>query len=107
MSVEDVVQLAQAVQIDVDDCGIGAHSESDLGCINTNDAAANDCDLRRCHSGNAPEQNASSPLFMLKIAGANLDRHASSNLGHWREQGQGAVPIRDRLVGNAHHLLLK
>src|SRR5205085_12576058 len=75
--------------------------------IDADDATADDRDLRRCHSGNAAQQYAAADFLVLEVAGSDLDRHASSNLGHWREQWQRAISIRDRLVCYAHNLFLE
>src|SRR5262249_7800731 len=71
-----------------------------LGGVVTDDAAAEDDDVRGQDTGDAAEENAAALERPLEKLGAFLDAHAAGDFAHGREQGQGAVAIADGLVGD-------
>ena len=67
MSIEDIVQLAQTIQVDVNDGDIGSHAERDLRGVDADDTAADDHNLGGRNTGHSAQQDAPSSAFMLKI----------------------------------------
>ncbi len=100
-AVEDVVEFAQAVEIAVDDGDVRAHAEGDSGCIGADHATSEDGYVSGRDAGHAAEQNAASAVGAFQILRTDLHGHASGDLAHRREQGQGAVALHDGFVGDA------
>ena len=69
--------------------------------IGARHAAAQHHHLRGRHTGHTAEQHTGPALLLLQAMRADLHRHATGDLAHWREQGQRTRPVGDRLVGDA------
>jgi len=54
-SAEDVVELAEAVEVEVDERDLGTHAEGDFGGVGADDAATDDADIARRNAGDAAE----------------------------------------------------
>ncbi len=93
---EDVVELAQAVEVEVDERDLGAHAERDLGGVGADDAAADDADVAGRDAGDAAEQDAAAAVFLLEVAAPTWTerRPATSDMG----VSSGSVPARSRTV---------
>jgi hypothetical protein len=70
------------------------------------DAAAEDDDLRRRHTGDAAEQDTHAAMRLLEAIGAGLDRQAARDFRHRRQQGQTAARLGDRFIGDADRATL-
>src|SRR4051812_17780956 len=105
VAAENVVELAQAVQVHVNDSDVGAEAESHLGRIRADDAAADDHNVRGRDSGDAAEEDAASTFFFFQIAGPDLHGHAACDFRHGSQQRKGAVFVSDSFVGDAGDLL--
>src|SRR5271165_5221538 len=71
-AVEDVVKLAQAVQVQVNECDLGPHAQRDLGRVDADDASADDADICGRYAGDAPQQQPAAAKAALQIGGAHL-----------------------------------
>ncbi len=98
---EDVVELAQAVEIAIDDADVGAHAERDFGGVGADYASAEDDDVGGGDAGDAAEEQAAAAVRPFEILGADLDGHAPGDFAHGREQGERAVVFDDGFVGDA------
>ena len=99
VAAEDVVHVAQLGRIDVEDRDVRADADRDLAGARARDAGAEDDDLARPHAGRAGEQHAAAAVLRLQAPGADLDREATRDLAHRRQQRQRAVVELERLVG--------
>jgi len=104
---EDVVELAEAVQVHVEQGDLRAHAEGDLRGVGADDAAADDADVAGSDAGDAAEEDAAPAMLLLKIGGADLDAHASGDLAHRDEEGQGSEAVANGLVGDACDLFVE
>ena len=101
---EDVFELAQTVQVHVDERDLGAEAERDPGCIGAHYSSAEDGDMRRRHAGHAAQQNAAAAAFFFEIARAHLHTHAACNFAHGRQQRQRSLAVANRFIGDADDL---
>ena len=60
-SAEDVVELAEAVEVEVDQGDLGAHAEGDLCGVGADDAAADDADVAGGTPGTPPSRTPRPP----------------------------------------------
>ena len=97
----DVVEVAQAVHVDVEDGDVGVEAGGDLGRVRADDAAAEDRDVRRRHARHAAQQDAAAHLRPLQKLGALLNAHPAGHFAHRREQRQAALVVGQRFVGDA------
>ena len=104
---EDVVELAQAVEVEVDEGDLGAHAEGDLGGVGADDAAADDADVAGGDAGDAAEQDAAAAVLFFEVGCADLDGHAAGDFAHGGEQRERAGAVADGLVGDAGDLLFE
>ncbi len=74
LAVENVVKFAEAVEVEINDGGFGAHAYGNLCSIGTDDASANDADICGRYAGNATEQEAASAFFFFEIGCADAVR---------------------------------
>ena len=101
MTVEDVVEFAQAVEIAVDDGDVRAHADRDFRRVGADHSSAEDGHVRGSDAGNAAQQNAASAVGTLQILRADLHGEASGDFAHGREQRQRSIGLDDGLVGDA------
>ncbi len=106
-SAEDVVELAEAVEVEVDQRDPGAHAESDLGGVGADDAAAEDADVAGGDSGDSAEKYAAAAVLFFEVGCADLDGHASGDFAHGGEERERAGAVADGLVGDAGDLLFE
>ena len=102
-TLEGVVEPTESVERDVEDGDVCTHAHRHAHGIESDDAAADDDNLSRGDTRDATEENAAAAAHALEAASTGLDTQSASNLGHWSQQGKGAVRILNRLVGYAHH----
>ena len=105
VAAQDVVQVAQARRIAVDDADVRADAGGDLAGVRPGDAGAEDDHLRRSHPGGAAQQNACAAVRRLQAPAADLNRQPAGHLAHRREQRQRAVVELDGLVADGTDLL--
>src|SRR5436190_18273130 len=79
-----VIEVTQAVEIDVEDGDVRTESCRDLGGVGADHAAAEDGDIRRLDAGNAAEQDAAAIERSFEILGPLLDAHPARDLAHRR-----------------------
>ena len=90
----DVVEVAQAVEVDVEDPDVGAQAGGDLGRVGADDSAAQDGDLGRGDARHAGEQDSAPFLGPLQVLGPFLDAHPAGDLAHRRQERQAAARSR-------------
>ena len=95
-----VVEVAQPVEVDVEDDDVRAEAGRDLGGVGADDAAAEDDDVGRQHARHAAEQDAAALERPLQVLRPFLDAHPAGDLAHRRQQRQAAAGVLDRLVGD-------
>ncbi len=99
-ALEQVVQLAQAVQVPVDHGHPRPSPDGDPGGIGPDYTAPQDHHLSRGHARHPAQQHPAAPVFLLQVMRPDLDRHPAGHLAHRSQQGQRAVGLADRLVGH-------
>ena len=72
-----------------------------MSSVSADDTGSEHHDFGGVDSGNTAEQDAKAAVRMFQAVGSGLNRHASGDLGHRREQGKAAMGRSDRLVRNA------
>ncbi len=77
---EDIVELAEAVEAEVDEGDLGAHAESDFGGVGADDAATDDADVGWRDAGNSTEQETAAAAFLFEVGCADLHGHAPGYL---------------------------
>ena len=92
-AVEDVLELAQAVDRAVVDVGLGAHADRDLGGVLADDAAADDHHLAGRHARHAAEQQPAAAERLLEHERARLGGDLARDLAHRRQQRQPAARV--------------
>ena len=95
-----VVEVAQAIEIDVENGDVGAEAGGDLGGVGADDAAAENDDVGRQHARHAAEQNAAALERPFQKLRPLLNAHAAGHLAHRRQQRQPALVVADGLVGD-------
>src|SRR5437870_1634532 len=101
---EDVVGMAQAVEVDVEEGDVGAIAQGHLGGVETDGARAEDGDVAVGDAGHAREQDAAPPVGFAEVMRALLDGQAPGHFAHRSQEGQAAVRARHRLVGDGDAL---
>ena len=94
------VDLAQRVDVQVEDSDMGAHAPRDGSGVVAGHAAADHHDSGGCDTGNAAHEHAAAALGAHQVISADVRREAAGDLTHRRQQGQGAVGGLHGLVGD-------
>ncbi len=100
-SAKDVVEFAEAVEVEVDERDLRAHAEGDLCGVGADDAAADDADVAGGNARDAAEQNTAAAVFLFEVGRADLDAHAAGDFAHGSKQREGVGAVADGLVGDA------
>ncbi len=100
-SAKDVVELAEAVEVEVDERDLCAHAEGDLCGVGADDAAADDADVAGGNARDAAEQNSAAAVLFFEVGCADLDAHAAGDFAHGSKQREGVGAVADGLVGDA------
>ncbi|OPY11163.1 MAG: hypothetical protein A4E69_02973 [Syntrophus sp. PtaB.Bin138] len=100
MAVQDLLQVAESIQVRVNDGDMGPHSQSHPGRIAPDNPAAENHHIRLTDSRYAAEQLPPPPVFLFKIVGNDLDRHATGHFRHGHQKRQRPIVELNRLVGN-------
>ena len=95
---EVVVDLAQALEVAVEDVDLGVHAHGQGGGGHAGHAGAEDHDLGAAHAGHAADQRAPAAARAHEVVGAHERGHPAGHLAHRGEQ-------RERIVGQAHRLV--
>ena len=98
---EGDVELAQAVDVAVEDVDLRLHADRDERRVHADHAAADDHHLGGRHAGHAAEQDAAAAERLLEHERARLGGDLARHLAHRRQQRQPAARVLDRLVGDA------
>ncbi len=104
---ENIVEFAQSIEIVIDDRDVRTHSDRDLRGVCAYHTATNDHDSCCRHTRNTTQQDSTSTTHFLEIVRTDLDRHASRNFRHRRQQRQGPATIGDRFVSDAGDLAIE
>ena len=91
---EDVVELAEAIEVGVEDRHARAEADGHLRGVRADHAAADDHHVARQRARHAAEEHAASAVRLVQVVRADVHRHASGHLGHRREQRQRAACAR-------------
>ena len=95
------VELAQAVDVAVEDEHVGLHADRDEGGVHADHAAADHEHVGGRHARHAAEQDPAAAERLLEHERARLRGDLARDLAHRREQRQPAVAVLDGLVGDA------
>src|SRR5580658_224842 len=106
-AVEDVVQVAEAVEVEVDEGDLGAEAEGHFGGVGADDAASDDADVAGRDAGDAAEQDAAAAVLLFEVGSADLDGETAGDLGHGGEEREGAGAVFYGLVGDAGDALFE
>ena len=95
-AVEDVVEVAEAVEVEVDERDFGAEAEGHLGGVGADDAAADDADVAGRDAGDSAEEDAAAALFLFQIGAPTWTeiRPATSHMG----VSSGSASVRSFIV---------
>jgi len=77
---EDVVELRELRGLALEQRNVGAHAESDAGCVLPDGAAADHDYARGWHTGNAREQHAAAAIRHLQCPCTGLRRETAGDL---------------------------
>ena len=99
-ALQDLLEMAHAVERALEDRHLGAEAERDDRGVVADDAAADDHDLAARDAGHAAEQQPAPAERLLEEVRAGLRREPARDLRHRREQRQRAVRQLDGLVGD-------
>ena len=94
----DIIEVAQAIQIDVKDPHVGAEPGGDFGRVGADHSAPQDCHLSRGNPRYTGQQNAAALLGTFEILGSLLDTHPPGNFAHWCQERKAAARIAQRFV---------
>ena len=97
---EQIVQVAQAVQVDVEHRDVGAESHRRLGRVEAHGAGADDDHVAARHPGHAGQEDAAAAVRPAEVVGALLHGQAPGHLAHRREERQAPVGALDGLVAD-------
>ena len=103
-AIEDVVYLAEAIEIEIDQRDLGAEAQCDARRVGAHNTPTDDGDMRGGHAGDAAKENAAAAVFSLKVGRADLHAHSSGYFAHRSEKGQGALAVAHGFVGYADDL---
>jgi hypothetical protein len=95
-----VAEVAQAVEVDVEQAHVGAEARRHLRRVGADHATAEDHHGRRFDARHTAEQDAAPAIVLLEADRADLHRHAAGDFAHRRQQRQ-RVAVDQRLVGEA------
>ena len=95
-----VVEVAQAIEVDIEDIDAGAEPGGDLGGIGADHAAAEDDDAGRSNAGHAGEQDAAALERPLQKLRPFLNAHPPRDLAHRRQERKLAACVFDRLISD-------
>jgi hypothetical protein len=98
---EGDVELAQAVEVAVEDRDARLHADRDEGGVHADHAAADDEHVGAGDAGNAAHEHAAAPERLLEHEGAGLRGDLARHLAHRGQQRQPPARVGDRLVGHA------
>ena len=79
------VQLAQPVDVDVDNGDVGAHAECHAGGIFSGDASADDGHIGGWGAGDSAEEDAGAAEGFHEVEGTHLDGEAAGDFAHGGE----------------------
>jgi len=82
--VEDALQEAQAIDVDVNHRDHCPHAQGNARCVGAYGAAAEDHHAAGPHAGHAPEQHAATSLLLFQQMRTDLHRHLACDLAHGR-----------------------
>src|SRR5262249_59986520 len=97
---KQIVDVAQPVEVHVENRYVGAESDGDPGGVDAGRAGADDHDVARRNTRHAREQDAPAAVGAAQVERALLDREAPGDLAHGREERKAPVRTLDRLVGD-------
>ena len=100
----NVVEVSEAVEVDVHDDDVGAESCGDFGGVGADNAGAEDDDVGWCDAGDAAEEDAAAHGGFFEVFSAFLDGHFAGDFGHGCEAGEPAVAVVEGLVGDGDDL---
>ena len=98
---EDVVQLAQAIKVLINDGHVRAHAYGNLRGVCADHTAAKYDHASGWHARHAAQKNSSTARHLLKVMSADLHGHAPRHFRHRSEQRKRAASIRNGLVSDA------
>ena len=88
MCAEHVVELFEALEVDIKDSYVSTHADCDLACVHADGTAAEDNDVCLGCSGNAGKKDTLAAELLLEILGAFLDGETACDLAHGSETGK-------------------
>ena len=101
LAAEDIVEVGEAIRIDVEDGHRGAEAHCHLGGVGADDSSAQYGDLPSRDAWHAAQEDAASAEGLLEILRPLLHREAAGDLAHGLQAGQGAVGHPYGLVGDS------
>ena len=99
----NVVELAQAVQVAVDDGHVGAQAVGDLGRVVAHHAAAQDHHVGGRDAGDPAQQYSAPAIGRFQVFRAHLHRHPARHFAHRGQARQRAVLLLNGLVSDGCH----
>ncbi len=96
----DIVEVAKAIEVDIEDSNVGAQAGGDFRGVGADDATAQDGDVGGGDSGHAGEEDAAAFLGPFEEFRALLDAHSPGDLAHRGQERQVAACVAQGLVGD-------
>src|SRR5690606_13545721 len=94
VAVERLLQIPQAVDVDVDQGHVGAHPQRDAGRAGAYVARADDDHVRGRHAGHAAQEPAAAAPGLLQELRADLHGHAPGPFAHPRQLRRRSISVR-------------
>ena len=101
---ENIVQIAQAIQVDIHNRDVRAQSQRHFGRFGADRAGTENHHLARHDARYPAQQHAAAAMIHLQADRARLNRDPARDLGHRGEQGQAALCVGDGFIGDADDL---
>ena len=88
---EEIVDRAEPIEIDVEDRDVGAEAQRDAGGVDADGAGTEHHHVTRRHPRHPGQQDAAAAVGLGQVEGALLDGEAAGHLAHRGQQRQAAV----------------
>ena len=96
----DLIEVSQAVQVDVHDDDVGPESCGHPRGVGPDDAATEDEDVGRFDACHAAQEDAAAHHRLFQVLGPFLDGHLAGDFAHGRQERQPPAGVAERLIGH-------
>jgi hypothetical protein len=97
----DVIEVAEAFEVDIEDDDIGLEAGGDASCILPDNASTKNRNMGRLNAGDAAEKNSATFLGAFEEFCSLLNAHPPCHFAHGSEQRQIVAGAAKGFVGNS------